>query len=113
MTIIIRAELRARADAREEFVDAARALAAVASDEDGTLRYLWYRSEDPSLFVVIEEYTDPDAAIAHNQRCEALLRRIAKLGEMTSVHLHGDIGPALKAWVADRPVAHAHPPLLA
>jgi quinol monooxygenase YgiN len=56
------------------------ALAEAASHEEGTLRYDWYRSEDPAVLVVIEEYTDPDAALAHNKHCEAFLHRVAELG---------------------------------
>jgi quinol monooxygenase YgiN len=37
-------------------------VADAAAGEAGTLRYDWYSSEDPTVFVVIEEYADPDAA---------------------------------------------------
>jgi hypothetical protein len=36
---------------------------------------------------------------------------VAELADMTSVHLHGELGPDLEAWVGANPVAHAHPPL--
>lgn len=111
MTVTVRAELRVIPDKREEFVDVAMALAEAASDEVGTLRYDWYSCEDPTVFVVIEEYTDPDAALAHNQRCEAFLRSLAELAEMTSAHLHGCLGPELEGWVAERSFAYAHPPM--
>jgi quinol monooxygenase YgiN len=71
-TINVRAEFRVPSRNREAYVEVAKALAESASDEAGTLRYDWYRSEDPAVFVVIEEYTDSDAALAHN---EAVLRR--------------------------------------
>ena len=111
MTIIVRAELRVRPGRQEEFVEVATALADAGADEPGTLRYDWYTSADPAVVVVIEEYADPAAALAHNQHCEAHLRRIPELAEMTTVHLHGDLGPDLEAWVAGNPIAHAHPPL--
>jgi quinol monooxygenase YgiN len=111
MTIIVRAELRVLPGSREAFVDAATALAEAASGEPGTLRYEWYSSEDPAMFVVIEEYADPGAALAHNQRCAALLQRVAELAEMTSAHLHGHLGPELEGWVTAHSFAHAHPPM--
>jgi quinol monooxygenase YgiN len=111
MTITVRAELRVNPGARDEFVNVARAVAEAAADEAATLRYDWYSSEDPTVFVVIEEYTDPDAAMAHNENCEEFLHRIAELAEMTSAHLHGHLGPVLERWVAERSFAHAHPPL--
>jgi quinol monooxygenase YgiN len=111
MTITVRAELRVLPGRRNEFVDVAMALAEATSDEAGMLRYDWYSSADPTEFVVIEEYADPDAALAHNQHCEALLVRVAELAEMTSAHLHGALGPALEAWVAEHSFAHAHAPM--
>ncbi|MGH3916285.1 MAG: putative quinol monooxygenase [Pseudonocardiaceae bacterium] len=111
MTITVRAELRVLPGKGAEFLEAATALAETASAEAGTLRYDWYGSADPAAFVVIEEYTDPAAALAHNRHCEAFLHRLAALAEMTSVHLHGRLGPELEAWVAEHPVAFAHPPL--
>jgi quinol monooxygenase YgiN len=111
MTIIVRAELQLLPGKREEFTAAAAALAAAGSAEVGTLRYDWYSSDDPRIFVVIEEYADSEAALAHNQHCEELLRSIAELAELTSVHVHGRLGPDLEAWVAENPSAHAHPPM--
>ncbi|MGH3971935.1 MAG: putative quinol monooxygenase [Pseudonocardiaceae bacterium] len=75
MTITVRAEVRVLPDKCEEFVD----LAMAASDEVGTLRYDWYSSEDPTVFVVIEEYANPDAAIAHNEHCEELRAALLRL----------------------------------
>jgi quinol monooxygenase YgiN len=111
MTILVRAELRVRAERVEEFLIVARALTAAAGDESGTLRYDWFTSTDPAVFVVFEEYADPAAAMAHNEHCAAELRHVSELADMTSVHLHGDLGPDLEAWVAANAVAHAHPPL--
>jgi quinol monooxygenase YgiN len=111
VAIIVRAELRVRPGRTDEFRSLARALAAAAADEAGTLRYSWYTSADPDVFVVIEEYADPAAAVAHNEHCAAHLRQVAELADMTSVHPHGELGPDLEAWVGANPVAHAHPPL--
>ena len=111
MTITVRAELRVRPGRVEEFLALARELAAAAADESGTLRYDWFTSTDPAVFVVVEEYTGPAAAAAHNEHCAAYLSRVAELADMTSVHVHGALGPELEAWVAANPVAHAHLPL--
>lgn len=115
MTIVVRAELAVPAAKRAEFVEVAQALAAAAADEPGTLRYDWYESTDhpadTALFVVIEEYADPEAAVAHNQHRPELLDRAGQLAEMTSAQLHGDLGPELEAWAAERPLASTHRPL--
>ncbi|TQM38050.1 putative quinol monooxygenase [Pseudonocardia cypriaca] len=111
MTIIVRAELRVRPGRVEEFLVVAQTLAAASADEPGTLRYCWYTSADPAVFVVLEEYTGPGAAVEHNERCAAQLGEVAELADMTSVHVHGDLGPEIEAWVNANPVAHAHPPL--
>jgi quinol monooxygenase YgiN len=112
MTILVRAELQLLPGKREEFINVAAALAAASSAEVGTLRYEWFSCEDPTVFVVIEEYADSGAALAHNQHCEELLRSIAEVAELTSVHVHGRLGPDLDAWVAESPFAYAHPPML-
>lgn len=111
MTIIVRAEVRVVPGKREEFLKVATALAEATAAEIETLRYDWYRCADPATFVVIEEYTDSEAALAHNQHCAAFLRSLAELAEMTSAHLHGCLGPELQRWIAEHPCASAHPPL--
>jgi quinol monooxygenase YgiN len=111
MTIMVRAELRARPGQIEEFLTVARALATASADELGTLRYEWFTSADPTVFVVIEEYADPADAAAHNEHCAPYLQQVSELADMTSVHVHGTLGPELEAWIAANPIAHAHPPL--
>lgn len=111
MTIVVRAELRVRPGRREEFVRAAAALAVAAGEEAGTLRYDWYGCADPHEFVVMEEYTDADAAVAHNQHSAVLLQGIAQLADMTAVHLHGEVGPDLEKWATERSFAQVHRPL--
>lgn len=63
------------------------------------------------MFVVIEEYTDEDAALKHNRRCAPLLERFAQVGELTSVQIHGPLGTNLSKWIDERPQAHAFVPL--
>ncbi|OLT05751.1 hypothetical protein BJF90_01910 [Pseudonocardia sp. CNS-004] len=111
MTITVHAELRTRPGRVEEFLVVARALATASAGEPGTLRYEWFTSADPAVFVVIEEYADPAAAAAHNEHCAPYLQQVSELADMTSVHVHGTPGPELDAWIAANPVAHAHPPL--
>lgn len=111
MTILVRAEFRVRPENLQRFTRAARAVAAAAATEAATLRYDWYETDDPNIFVVLEEYTDPEAAFAHNQHCARLIRDVGEVTEMTAVQLHGDLGPDLAAWVAERPHARAHTPL--
>ena len=111
MTIVVRAELRVRPGRREEFVRAAAALAVAAGEEAGTLRFDWYGCADPHEFVVMEEYTDADAAVAHNQHCAVLLKGIAQLADITAVHLHGEVGPELEKWASERSFAKVHRPL--
>lgn len=111
MTIIVRAEVHVAASLLDEFRQVARQLAAAAGAEAGTIQYRWFSSEDPSTYVVIEEYADEDAAFAHNRRCAALLERVAEVAELTSVQLHGPLGSDLSKWIAERPQAHAFVPL--
>jgi quinol monooxygenase YgiN len=111
VTILVRAEVRVRPGKHEEFASVARALAREAATEPGTLGYTWYRSADPNLFVVLEEYADPSAALAHNERCAPLLGRVAALADIESAALHGELGPELEGWVAGHDFAAAYPPL--
>jgi len=111
VTILVRARFRVRPEDIDRFSRAAQALATAAAGEVGTLRYAWFVTEDPGTFVVLEEYTDPDTALAHNRRCDQLIRDVSEVATMTEVELHGDLGPHLTAWVAADPRASAHTPL--
>lgn len=111
MSITVRATFRVLPERDEEFTHAAAALAEAARDEAGTLRYDWYTSADPTEYVVLEEYTDTAAALAHNERCSTLIKQVSAVAEMTSAHLHGVTGPELDAWIERNQHAHAHPPM--
>lgn len=111
MTLTSRVEFTAREGRREEFIQAAKALAAATHDEPGTLRYDWYQDADPDSFVVIEEYVDSAAAFAHNAHCDELLKRAFELGELTAMQLHGDISPELQAFADNMPGTKTFPPL--
>lgn len=100
----MRAELEVFPGCVESFLELARSLGRAAGDEDGTLRYAWFQSPDEApRFVVLEEYTDPAAALAHNEHCAELLAKVADVAQLTSVQLHGELSPELEAWVAQRP----------
>lgn len=111
MTLTSRVEFTAREGRREEFIQAAKALAAATRDEPGTLRYDWYQDADPDRFVVIEEYVDSDAAFAHNEHCDELLKQAFALGELTAMQLHGDISPKLQEFAENMPGTKTFPPL--
>lgn len=111
MTLFSRVEFTAHDGQREAFIVAAKALAAAAATEPGTLRYDWYQHDDPERFVVLEEYVDAAAAFAHNEHCEQLLVDAFALAEMTALQLHGDITPELQAFAANLPVAKTFRPL--
>jgi hypothetical protein len=111
VTVTVRAELRVLPGKHGEFFEVAAALTEAAAGEPGTLRYDWYRSDDAGLFIVIEEYTGSEAALAHNEYCGGLLGRMAAVAEVVSAHIHGRLGPELEAWVAEHPFAQSHAPL--
>lgn len=95
---------------RDDFIAAAKALAAATADEPGTLKYEWYVTE-PDGFVAIEEYVDAAAAFAHNAHCEQLLATAFELADLTGLQLHGDITPELQAFAESLPVARTYRPL--
>jgi quinol monooxygenase YgiN len=64
---------------REEFESLARELEAnTVRNDDGCLRYEWYRSEEPTTYYVIESWTSLAAAQAHLKAAHlvALLPRL-------------------------------------
>ncbi len=111
MTVLVRAEFHVTTKDRVEFLRLAFALPEAASSEVGTMQYRWFSSADPEVFVVVEEYTDEAAALAHNRASSALLEQGAQVSEMTRVDLHGAIGTDLKQWIEQHPQASAFAPL--
>lgn len=111
MTILVRAEAHVPGPRLNEFHEIAARLAATAATEPGTVQYRWFASHDPSVFVVIEEYADEEAAFTHNRDCAALLERFAQVGELIRIQVHGPLGPELSRWINDRPEAYAFTPL--
>ncbi|MGI6873777.1 MULTISPECIES: putative quinol monooxygenase [Amycolatopsis] len=106
--------VRARFDVHDHhgFEEVARALRDQAASEPGTLTYRWFSGE-PGSYVVIEEYTDVDAAFAHNDRGAALLERGGECADMVEAEIYGDINDELWDWVAANPVFTAYPEVFA
>src|SRR5215467_7286408 len=98
MSIFVRARFAVRAQRREEFERLALALRAQASGEPGTRVYRWFAA-GPGRYVVLEEYVDTAAAVAHNERAAALLERVAECAELIDAEVYGAIGPEIEAWV--------------
>jgi quinol monooxygenase YgiN len=110
MSLIVRAEFQVAPEDLDGFREVAEQLVAAAEDEPGTIQYRWFAAGDPATFVVIEEYVDESAAFEHNRRCAALLGRAGRVSTITSVHLHGDLGPDLRAWIDQHPQARGFLP---
>jgi quinol monooxygenase YgiN len=102
MSIFVRARFDVRDGRQAEFEEMALALAARAAEEAGTLTYRWF-GPDHGSYVVVEQYADTAAALAHNERSADLLARVAETAELISAELYGTLGPELQSWVASRP----------
>jgi quinol monooxygenase YgiN len=107
MTIVVRARFDVRDQRQAEFAQVVHALREQVKDEPGTLAYRWFAAGD-GAYLVLEEYTDPAAALAHNERAAELLQRVSQCAEMAYVELYGPIGPELDAWVRANPQATAY-----
>ncbi|MDN3351291.1 antibiotic biosynthesis monooxygenase [Actinomadura sp. DC4] len=105
MTILVRARFDVRDPAAFEQV--VHALREQVKDEPGTLAYRWFAADAGSC-LVLEEYADAAAALAHNERGAELLERASRHAEMIYVELYGPIGPELDAWVRSNPRATAY-----
>lgn len=91
-----------KADDEPELVRIARALAAAAASEPGTLRYQWFVTQRPGHYAIIEEYVDADAAEAHNGNVHALLAEFFAVAELVSVSFYGELNTYLRDWIAGR-----------
>jgi quinol monooxygenase YgiN len=107
MTILVRARFDVRDQRQADFERVVLALREQVRDEPGTLAYRWFAAGDGG-YLVLEEYTDPAAALAHNERAAELLQRVSQCAEMAYVELYGPIGPELGAWVRSNPRATAY-----
>jgi quinol monooxygenase YgiN len=102
MSIFVRARFDARDQRQVDFEQIALALREQAQGEPGTLTFRWFSSGAGS-YLVLEEYTDSAAALAHNERAAELLERVRQCAEMVSAELYGPIGPELREWVRSHP----------
>jgi len=102
MSLLVLCEIRARTDGEAEFLRVARALAAAAATEPGTLRYQWFAMREPGHYSIIEEYVDADAAEAHNHHVEALLREAFAVADLVSASFYGELNQYLRDWIAGR-----------
>jgi quinol monooxygenase YgiN len=112
MSLTVLCECRVlRPDDEPEFVRLARALAAAAADEPGTLRYQWFVTQRPGHYSIIEEYVDADAAETHNGNVEALLIEIFSVAELVSVAFYGELNKYLRDWISGRDGVSLNVPL--
>jgi len=111
MSLVVQLELKAKTDQEPEFLRLARALAAAASTEAGTLRYQWFTTQKPGHYAILEEYVDADAAEAHNHRAAPLLRELFGVAELVSAAFYGELNQYLRDWVTGREGISVHAPL--
>jgi quinol monooxygenase YgiN len=111
MSLLVVIECRVRADGETEFLRLARALAAAAATEPGTLRYQWFVTQKPGHYSIVEEYVDADAAEAHNNHVEPLLAELFAVVDLVSVAFYGELNPYVRDWIAGRDGVAVHVPL--
>jgi len=111
MSLLVQCELRARTGSEAEFLRVARALASAAATEPGTLRYQWFVMQEPGHYSILEEYVDADAAEAHNNHVEPLLREFFGVAELVSASFYGELNQYIRDWVTGRDGITVHTPL--
>ncbi len=112
MSLLVQCEFKARtADGEAELVRVARALAAAAATEPGTLRYEWFVTQKPGHYSILEEYVDADAAEAHNNHVDALLRELFAVAELVSIAFYGELNQYLRDWATGREGVAINAPL--
>ena len=108
MSLVILCEFRAKPDSENEAVRVARALAAEAATESGTLRYQWFRAPKPGHLSIIEEYVDADAAETHNHHVAALLGELFAVVDLVSIAFYGALNEYLREWAVGRDGVSVH-----
>jgi len=111
VSLIVQLEFKARSASEAEFLRIARALASAAATEQGTLRYQWYTTQKPGHYAIIEEYVDADAAQAHNNHVEPLLRELFAVAELVSASFYGELNQYIRDWITGRDGITVHLPL--
>lgn len=110
MSFFVRATFTIRDGGQDGFERIAFALREQAQSEPGTLTFRWFAAGE-GRYVVLEEYADTTAALAHNVRAEALLAEVPEYAEMVSAEIYGRIGPELQAWAKSNPGVSTYPDL--
>lgn len=105
MSFFVRGRFDVLPGRRGEFEEIALTLAARAVDEPGTLTYRWF-SAGEGAYLVIEEYVDEAAAIAHNEASADLLARVPDCAELVFAEVYG---PRTLAWADGNPKVTVHP----
>jgi quinol monooxygenase YgiN len=105
MSIFVRGRFDVRDGRRTEFEQIALTLAARAVDEPGTLTYRWFSAGEGS-YLVLEEYVDEAAAMAHNEAVADLLARVPDCAELVFAEVYG---PSTLAWAEGNPKVTLHP----
>lgn len=113
MTLLVLCEIRVRPNGEAEFLRLARALAAEAATEPGTLRYQWFTTQKDSVYSIIEEYVDADAAEAHNNHVGALLGEIFAVADLVSISFFGELNKYLRDFITGREGVALNRPLAA
>jgi quinol monooxygenase YgiN len=111
MSLLVQIELAVRTGGEAEFLRVARALAAAAATEPGTLRYQWFVTPQPGRYAILEEYADADAAQAHNAHVDGLLHELFAVAELVKVAFYGELNQYLRDWIAGREGVTLHRPL--
>jgi len=109
LTVVLEFKVRPAGDA--EFLRCARALAAAAATEPGTLRYQWFVTQKPGHYSIIEEYVDADAAEAHNNHVASLLGEVFGVVDLVSAAFYGELNQYIRDWVTGREGITVHTPL--
>lgn len=111
MSLLVLCECRVRANSEAEFLRLARALASAAATEPGTLRYQWFVTQKPGHYSIVEEYVDADAAEAHNNHVEPLLRELFAVADLVSAAFYGELNQYVRDWIAGREGVAVNVPL--
>jgi quinol monooxygenase YgiN len=102
MSLVVICECSVRPGGEAEFLRLARALVSATETEPGTLRYQWFVTQEPGHYSIIEEYVDADAAEAHNNHVEPLLREMFAVVDLVSVAFYGELNQYLRDWISGR-----------
>jgi quinol monooxygenase YgiN len=110
MTIFVRACFTIRDGGKSGFERIAFALQEQAKAEPGTRTFRWFAAGE-DRYIVLEEYANTAAALAHNERAKSLLAEVPQHAELASAEIYGPIGPELQDWARSNPGVTTYPDL--